>query len=94
MSQEGAQAWGRGAASFTHRAKGQAGGIEQEQAGNRSWRGSGPNRSDRGRENVRWAGIMLLGEAEVPVWVHGWVGSFKGRVGQGEAPSSPPMSSL
>ena len=36
----------------------------------------------------------LLGEAEVPVWVHGWVGSFEGRVGQGEAPSSPPTASL
>ena len=39
MSQEGTQAWGRGAASSTRRSKGQAGGVEQEQAGNRSWRG-------------------------------------------------------
>lgn len=45
--------------------------------------------SDRGRENVRWAGLTLLGEAEVPVWVHGWAGSFQGRVGQTPHPLLP-----
>ena len=85
---------GQGSSLLYPQVKEPPGGIEQEQAGNQSWRGSGPNGSDRGRENVRWAGLTLLGEIEVPVWVHGWVDSFKGRVGQGEASSSPPMASL
>ena len=92
MSQEGAQAWGRGAASFTRRSKGQAGGIEQEQAG-----GAGGGRGRwlrQRRRECQVARLTLLGEAEVPVWVHGWVGSFEGRVGQGEAPSSLPTASL